>query len=95
MALGQSFLQKPESLPVMTQHTHCGTAAVTEDEELTCEWIAGELFPADGSKSVRAFSKIDRLDRKQNLHLRGELDHLLLNPILPATAQPQILRRRP
>ena len=71
----QSFLCKPVSLAVVAEKPDCRPAAASKYEHTAGERIFGELFLAEPYEGVNTFSSIDRLNRYQHAHLRGDLDH--------------------
>ena len=48
---------------------------IGEDEQSAGHRIGSEFLPADCHQPVNAFAEVNRLDRQQQPHLRGELNH--------------------
>lgn len=76
-ALGQAFLTEPKPLPVVDQHLDGRRAPVPKHEHGSFERIALERHFAEIDKTVDPFTKVDRVDGDQNLHLRRDLQHHL------------------
>ena len=74
-ALRKSLLADPEALPVVGQNLDGVATARAEDEKRSAERIAREGLTAEGSQTVYAFAKIHGLDRYQDPHVWGDLDH--------------------
>ena len=73
--LRKPLLAKPKTLAVVKQNLHRRRPAVAEDEGPAVHRIPFELLAADGRQTVDSLAEVDRLDRHQDPHGRGGLDH--------------------
>ncbi len=74
-ALGQSFLTKPEPLPVVHEDLDGGCPFIAKNKNITGKRIARQNLSAYLRKPVDALAKIRGLNRQQYSHLRCNLDH--------------------
>jgi hypothetical protein len=74
-ALRKPFLAEPESLPVVRQALEGVPPARAEDEERAAERIRRQCLTAECGQSIDAFAEIHWLNRYENPHLRGDLNH--------------------
>lgn len=73
--LRKPLLAEPKTLGVIDEALQCAAAPSTEHEERAIERIGLEGLPAESGEAIDALTKIDGLDRQQDPHLRGDLDH--------------------
>ena len=70
-------MTQPESLRVEHEHLDRGGPPIAEHERRTAERIAVEHLATQPGEPVDAAAKVHRLDRDQDPHLRGQLNHRL------------------
>src|SRR3954447_7976568 len=74
-ALRDPLVAEPESLAVVHEQLHGRRLAIAEDEDGTRERVVLEGFLAEPGQAVDPTTKIDRLDRDEDLHLGRDLEH--------------------
>jgi hypothetical protein len=73
--LRQAFLAKPVTLAVVRQDLDRRRAAIAEHEHGSRKWIRRQRLPAQPAEPIDPLPEIHGLDRDQDTHLRGQLDH--------------------
>jgi len=71
----KSFLAEPKTLGVIDEALQGATALSAEHEQRPIQRIGLEGLAAEGGKTIDAPTKIDRLNRQQDPHLWGDLNH--------------------
>src|SRR5229473_602205 len=74
-ALREPFLAEPEALPIIGQTFDGVVAARAENKERPAQRVTQEHLPTQSRQPIDAFAEIHRLDRQQDAHVRGDLDH--------------------
>jgi len=74
-AARQPLVREPESLAVVTEDAQRRLASIPEHEQRAAERVGRKDLPTDAREAVDALPKILRVDRHQNPHLRGDLNH--------------------
>src|SRR5258708_1716198 len=74
-ALGKALLAHPKTWPIVDQTLDGMTAARAEDKERPAQGLAQEHLPTQSRQTIDAFAEIHWLDRQQDAHVRGDLDH--------------------
>jgi hypothetical protein len=74
-ALGKPLVGKPKPLAVIHKQLHGRRLAIAEDEDGSGERVVLEGFLAEPGQAVDPATKIDRLDRDEDLHLGRDLEH--------------------
>src|SRR5664279_5243763 len=74
-ALRKPFLTQPIALAVIAQDLQGPPASIRENEQRARDGISGELLATDRHQSIDALAKVHWLDRQQQAHLRGKLNH--------------------
>jgi hypothetical protein len=73
--LRQAFLAKPVPLAVVRQDLDRRGAAIAEHEDGSRKRIGGQGLPAEAAEPIDPLPEIHGLDRDQDAHLSGQLDH--------------------
>src|SRR5664279_4012592 len=74
-AARESLLANPKSLAVVTQTLDGVATPRTEYKERAAQRVAGEHLPTECRQAVDALAEVNGLDRHEDPHLRGDLDH--------------------
>src|SRR5262245_26146592 len=74
-ALRDPLVAEPESLAVVHEQLHGRRLAIAEDEDDSGERVVLEGLLAEPGQAVDPATKIDRLDRDEDLHLGCDLEH--------------------
>lgn len=72
---GKAFLTQPKTLAIEHEALQRLASPTRKNHQSTCHRVDVEMLPAHLCKAVYSFTKIHRLDRQPNPHLRGDLDH--------------------
>src|ERR1700690_3207056 len=72
---GKAFLTQPKTLAVKYEALQRFAPPTRKDHQSTRHWVDFEMLPAHLREAVYSFTKIHRLDRQPNPHLRSDLDH--------------------
>lgn len=90
----ETLLTKPEALAVVDQYLHRLAPTIAENKYGAGHGVGMEFLAADPAQPVDAAAEIRRLDRHQNAHVGGELDHDITLAEAPGPVRPHPLRRR-
>jgi hypothetical protein len=74
-AHAQPLLAEPVSLAVIHEHLHRRRPPIAKGEDRSAERILTKRMLAQGHQAVDPLAKIDRFNRDQEPHLRGDLQH--------------------
>src|SRR5436305_4858858 len=74
-ALRESLLAETEPLPVVGQTLDGMATARAEYKKRPAKRLARQCLTAERGQAIDAFAEIHRLDRHQDPHVRGDLDH--------------------